>query len=518
MSVSLSGPHGKRWSACEFHLQLVLSRRFEDPPRALHEPATVDREPPVRASSAVAAAAWSLGTYLLIGFALRLPAILFANGYDFLDQQFQYVDPAWHLATGGAWHQPWEWIDGLRSHVYPGLLAGIFRGLMSLGLVEPMWQMRAVRAVHAVCSLLPLWLFWLVVVRWRPQPSTRLPLLLFAGSGLLVTSGVQPSGPAFGATLAVAAALAVHGPRWFPLLGGLCLGFAFCCRFQEGLFGPALLAVLLVQRRWGAAFGFGIGCLPGMLLQGLLDLQLHGSFLATVWNYVDGNLNGGAAAKWRQQPWWFYAVAGVVPVLALVPPWFRVAGQRCVAGARILPGAAAAAVLHLGLHSCIGRKAMRFEYGALALLVAVVAVGIGAVATRERLARWHVGALLAVHGGWLLYASFWFGNAGAVNAALSLRGEAGLAGELLIVGGDATALGGFYYLRPPADNIVSVAREGLHDRLQQSPPAPGRLVVAVRDPLDTTAGPELERLEPVGSFTGMFDLRRGDRRYVYRWR
>ncbi|MBL8728323.1 MAG: hypothetical protein JNM25_07835 [Planctomycetes bacterium] len=470
------------------------------------------------ARSAVAAAAWSLPTYLLLGYLLRVPAILFADGYDFLDQQFQYVDPAWHLATGGAWHQPWEWIDGLRSHVYPGLLAGIFRGLGWFGLEEPMWQLRAVRAVHAAISLLPLGLFWLVVVRWRPQARTRMPLLLFAGSGLLVANGVQPSGPALGATLAVAAALAVHGPRWFPLLGGLCLGLAFCCRFQEALFGPALLAVLVGQRRRGAAAWFAVGCVPGILLQGLLDLHLHGAFLATVWNYVDGNLIDGAAAKWRQQPWWFYLVAGVLPVLALVPPWFGAAWRRCVAGARILPGAAAAALLHLALHSCIGRKAIRFEHGALALLVAVLAVGLAAVATDDRWARWHRRALFAVHGGWFLYASFWFGNAGAVNAALALRGDAGLAAELLIVDGDATAIGGFFYLRPPADRTVSVARAELRERLQRSPPAPGGLVVAVREPLAAGEVHGLERLEPVGSFAGMFDLRRGDRRYVYRWR
>lgn len=478
----------------------------------------VDRQLPANALRASARPAWSLGGYLLLGLVLRLPAVGFADGYEFVDQQYQYVDPAWHLATGGAWYEPWEWIDGVRSLAYPSLLATLFRGLVWLGVDEPMAQMRAVRALHAVASLLPLWLFWLVVVRWRPQPAPRLPLLLFGGSGLLVTIGVQPSGPAVGATLAVAAALAVHGPRWFPLLGGVCLGLAFCCRFQEALFGPALLAVLLVQRRRGAALGFALGCVPGIVVQGLLDLQQHGTFLATVWKYIDTNLHGGAAAKWRQQPWWFYLLAGVVPLLALVPPWFRAAWARCVAGARVLPGAAAAAVLHLAVHSCLGRKALRFEHGALAMLVAVVAVGLAAAGTDERSGRWHRRALFAVHSAFFLYASFWFGNAGAVRAADALRGDPALAGELLVVGGDATSLGGFFYLRPPANRVTSVAPEDLFERLQQVPPAPGGLVVTVREPLAVGPGTALERLELMGAFAGMFGLRRGERRYVYRWR
>jgi phosphatidylinositol glycan class B len=474
----------------------------------------------VRPSETLSAAPWSMVTFLLVGLLLRLPAVLWADGYEYPDQQYQYVDPAWHLATGQAWHRTWEWIDGLRSLVYPEMLAGVFRGLLGCGLHDPMWSMRAVRGVHALVSLLPLWLFWLLVVRWRPLPCTptrRLALLLFAGSGFLVTTGVQPSGPALAATLAVAAALAVHGPRWFPLLGGLCLGLAFCCRFQEALFGPPLFVVLCWQRRWRAAAWFLFGCLPGVLLQGFVDLQMHGRFLATVWTYVESNVVHGAADRWRQQPWWFYVAAGVVPTLALVPPWWRAAWRRVVAGARVVPGVAAAALFHIALHSCIGRKAMRFEYGAMAMLVAVVAVGLAALPSRpgERLARWHTGALVVVHALFFCYASFWFGNAGPVRAALALRGDPALAGEVLVVDGDGTSLGGFFYLQPPADHLVGVARAGLRERLLRSPPSSGTIVVAVREPL---GGDGLDRLEPVGTFTGMFDLRRSERRFLYRWR
>ncbi|MBL9078194.1 MAG: hypothetical protein JNL08_11860 [Planctomycetes bacterium] len=467
--------------------------------------------------SAAAAPPLSLRAYLALGLLLRLPAVFAADGFEFVDQQYQYVDPAWHLATGQAWHVTWEWIDGVRSHVYPGLLAGLFVVLRPLVGDEPATLLGAVRACHAIASLLPLWLFWLSVVRWWPVASTRLPLLLFAGSGLLVTTGVQPSGPALAATLAVAAALAVQGPRAFPWLGGLLLGLAFACRFQEALFGPALLAVLLVQRRRGAACAFACGCVPGILLQGGVDLAVHGRFLASVTGYVSTNLEG-AAVKWKQQPWWFYLAAGVLPVLALVPPWWRAAWRRAVAGARVLPAAAAAGLLHIAVHSCLARKALRFEYGALAMLTAVAAAGLAAAPLAgERLAVWHRRALAAVHAVLWLYASFWFGNAGAVRMARALRGDPGLAHELVVVDGDATSLGGYFHLRPPADCAVRVPRAELAARLRRAPPPAGALVVAVREPLADDLLREFA-LAPAGAFTGQFDLRTGERRFVYRRR
>ena len=56
--------------------------------------------------------AWSLGAFLGLALLVRLPAVLWADGYEFVDQQYQYVDPAWHLATGDDWLRTWEWRAG----------------------------------------------------------------------------------------------------------------------------------------------------------------------------------------------------------------------------------------------------------------------------------------------------------------------------------------------------------------------------------------------------------------------
>ncbi len=462
--------------------------------------------------------AWPLGRYLLLALALRLPAVWWARGYEYIDQQYQSVDPAWHLATGLDWHPTWEWIDGIRSWVYPHLLAAVFRAAQTLGCTSPAAAMAFARGAHALVSLLPLALFWLLIVRWRPVAAPRLPLLLVAVSGLFVTIGVQPSASALAATFAVASAIACAGPGRWPACGGLLLGFAFACRFQEALFGPALVAALLWQRRWRAAIAFAVGCLPGILVQGFSDVAAYGRFLHSPFAYVHSNLVLGAAAKWRAQPWWFYLAAGVAPLLVMVPPLLRTAWSRLAAGAAIAPAVLAAGVLHLALHSCVGRKALRFEYAALAMLVVVAAAGLGSRCGAVRRERWHTALLFVVHGALWVFASAWYHHAGPVQAAEAIRRDAAFDGDLWLVDGDETAIGGMAYLAHPDVRVVCVARQQLGERLAKTPPDPGTLVLVTRRELEPADAGIAARLEPVAAFTGMFDLRQGERRFLYRWR
>jgi len=310
--------------------------------------------------------------------------------------------------------------------------------------------------------------------------------------------------------------LAFHGPRWFPCLAGLLLGLAFCARVQEALFGPALVCVGLWQRRHAAVAGLVIGCVPGLLLQGFVDHFTLGRFFASPWAYFAGNIQQNAAAKWGTHPWWFYLVAGVVPVSMLVPPWLRIASNRLAVGARLLPGAAAAAALHLAVHSCIARKALRFEYASLGLLVAVMAVGIGAASTTQRWAASHRSAVVALQVVLFLWASLLFGNAGSIRTANALRLDPSFTGELLVVDGDATSVGGAYYLRQQQLRITGVPRTGLAAHVARTNLPSGSLLVAVREPLAEASLGDAGRLHLVATYTGMFDLKAGERRFLYR--
>ncbi|MBK8099651.1 MAG: hypothetical protein IPK26_21305 [Planctomycetes bacterium] len=459
---------------------------------------------------------WSLAGYLLVGWLLRLPAVLFAAGYAFADQQYQYLDPAWHLATGDAWHRTWEWIDGIRSWVHPGLLATLWMPIRSVT-DDAMVQMTLLRGAHSLIALLPLSAFWLLVVRWQPVAHARVALWLFALSGIGVHANVQPAGPNFAASLAVAAVLFACGPRRWPWLGGLLLGLAFCARAQDAMFGPIVVAALVWQRRFRAAMWFCLGTLPGIALQGLVDLWTWGSFLHSPFAYVRLNLHAGAAVKWGTEPWWWYATL-LLPLLTLVPPVWGAAARMFWRGTRVAALPMFAGVAFVALHSAIERKALRFLWPAVWLLVAVAAIGIGSARANGRLEAWQRRLLFAGQAGLWLWASLWPTNLGPVRAALALSREPSFTDELIVVDGDATAVGGFANLRRSRLEVQSTTRALLAELLAGLPPRAERWVLVAREPLSGELAAAFGRLEPAGEFTGWLDLRRGERRYLYRLR
>ncbi|HXV60973.1 MAG TPA: hypothetical protein VEK15_09795, partial [Vicinamibacteria bacterium] len=318
----------------------------------------------------------SLGRYLLFSLAARIPASLFSRGYDFMDHQFQYVDPAYHLGLGGSWWRPHEYEHGLRSWIYPGLLAGIFRALAWLGIEAPVPMMVATRFVHALMGLLPLLALWMLFVRFRRLDGAR-PLLLFvAASPLTVYASVQPTGPTFATGLSLAAILLFEGPgRLSPFISGLLLGGAFCCRFQDAFFFPVLLAAGLLLRRYKASALMATGAAIVVTIQGLVDLWTWGSFLASPFRYVRWNVFEGAARRYGEEPLWFYLPL-LALVLVLLPPFVRSGLRALAVGIRTFPLLFAASSFYLFLHSLVARKAFRFILPSLILLVVVCAFGL----------------------------------------------------------------------------------------------------------------------------------------------
>ena len=452
----------------------------------------------------------SLPLYLLFGLLVRLPAILFAHGFEFVDQQFQYIDPAWHPASGDDWLMTHEWINGLRSWVYPGMLAPVLRAFAWIE--DPLVRMAAVRGVHAVVSLLPLAAFWMLVVQWRPLPRPRSALLFFALSGLLVYAGTQPSGPTFAAGLATAAVLLFLGPApWAPLGAGLCLGLAFCCRFQDALFGPVLFAAGLLTRRWKQSLWLALGCVPPLLLQALVDLKTWGALFHSPLAFLRFNVIEGRSAQWATRPFWYYFALGVVPYLLLVPPFLR-ANLDCLrrAASRLAIPLAAAAFYLLVL-SLIPRKSMRFTLPAFTILSAVLAVGLFELPLREGLAAWHKRLVTTFQIGILILLSFHQFNRGPIQAAIALGEDPGFTGELTVVDGQKTDVGGYYYLHRKKVNLELVRREDLAGRAARLAP----FLMVVRLPLEPALVEELGA-EFLGAFSNCPDHSRGRRRFLYR--
>lgn len=458
----------------------------------------------------------SLGAYLGVASLLRLPAVLFSRGYDFMDHQFQYVDPAYHIGLAGSWWQPHDYLQGLRSWVYPGMLAGVFRLIDGLGLHDPQLMMIATRFVHGVVGLVPLAALWIFVVRWKGWRGQTAFLLFAACNALSVYTSIQPTGPTFATGLAVTSVLLFDGPgrRW-PFLSGLLLGLAFACRFQDAFFGPVLLASGLWQRRFLASAFLGLGAATTITVQGLVDLATWGSFLYSPFRYVAWNVLEGAASRYGEEPFWFYLPL-VALCLVLVPPFLGSGARALADGARKLPIAFAASVVYVLLHTLVARKAPRFILPALVLILIVYAAALLGPEVGTNLRRWHRRVFLAVHALALVLASFWYPHRGPIEAAIELSRRADFAERLVIVDGEQDSLGGHYYLRRNPLDVELVERRDLVSWIRtERPPTPLYLLVA-RTSLDQLEVPPPYALTFEGYFTDWPDVKSNTRRFLYR--
>jgi hypothetical protein len=461
----------------------------------------------------------TLGKYLCFALLVRMPAVFFSRGYDFLDHQFQYVDPAYHLGLGGSWHLYHDYVQGLRSWVYPLLLAGIFKLIAWTGLTEPQAMMTATRFVHGMISLVPVAAFWTLVVRWMGWQGQRPLLLFFAANWILVYSGVQPTGPTFSVGIALTAVFLFHGPgRLWPFVSGLLLGLAFSCRFQDAFFGPVLLGAGLLQKRWRESVFFCLGCTITITMQGLVDLFTWGTFLYSPFRYVAWNVFQGQMRGYGVQPWWLYA-AYVCAVLVLVPPFLRSGLRALSEGAQRLPVLFAASAFYIFMLNLVVRKDFRFVFHAFILLLIVYASSLlYGRGSDTKLRILHRRIFVTGHLIVLVLMSFWYPMRGPIETALFLSKQPDFRDRLVVVDGSNNDAGGHFYLQRRKLDILGVKQKDLEGWLQQGLRDEPLYVLTTRRPLGSIVLPEGYLIEEKGAYSNRPDFQGHARRFLYRIR
>ncbi len=342
-------------------------------------------------------------------FAIRLGLGLALPRYHHPDELFQYYEQAYRLAFGQG-VVPWEYREGIRSWLLPGLLAGIMRIFEPIGGPEAYFV--ASRALWSVLSLTII----AVAFLWARRSAGLLAgamaaaitaswfeLVYFAPAAL--TESIATA-PLFAAAWLGATARPDDRRRF--LLIGVLLGAVFMVRFH---LAPALLVVAVIAcgrdlRRWQPLL-LG-GALPLAALA-LLDWATLGWPLQSVIKNFWVNIVEQRSHKYGVMPvsfyleayfwsWWLWCI----PMLGLA--WL---------GGRGRPMLWAVPVAIVLSHSLVGHKEYRFVLPALPFILAVAAIGTA------RLARWLSRrfdlSLAAVAVGLVL---IWCG----VSAALATRG------------------------------------------------------------------------------------------------
>lgn len=327
---------------------------------------------PLALTPSVSVSAIALPTVLLLALSIRLWVVWTQTYVVFVDETFQYLEQGHRLAFGTGL-VPWEFQDGDRSWLLPGVIAGLMR-LCSLLSDDPLVYLRLIRTLCVALSLVV------------PLVGFRMGQLRGGLIGAVLTGGLCAIwfDLIYFAPAVLTEVLAAHcsilaiflslpadatSPRRLLLIGALC-GLVFCLRYQ---YAPALLAAGLWQYRLGWPHWRWLlaGALAVALpLAGGLDWLTWGAPFASIWrnvlrNSVDGVSSGMGVEAARFYLDYLMVALQPLPILAAL----------AILGARRMPALGVAAAVTLLEHMLIPHKEVRFIY--LAIAAAPILIGLG---------------------------------------------------------------------------------------------------------------------------------------------
>jgi phosphatidylinositol glycan class B len=318
---------------------------------------------------------------LVLALAVRVWAYATHTYIAFPDETFQYLEPAHWLAFGSG-VIAWEFVDGIRSWLLPGVIAGIMRGVAWID-PDPAISIAVLRLPCILASLSIPYAGFRIAERYGGSGGALAAGLLCA----LSPQAVYYAPVAMTDGLATDAALLAIAFARRPLVAGALFGLACSLRYQ---YAPILAAVALWQHvRDVRSFRLVVlsGIATVVLALGVLDTLTWGVPFQSVWlNYLRNGPQGFSQAigeeGWSYYLHYFLVAWGALTPLVLV---------LLAVGARPAPVLAVAAVATIGLHMLPAHKEMRFIL--LASVAMPIPMGLGIDALLQRLAPRRSGSL-----------------------------------------------------------------------------------------------------------------------------
>jgi GPI mannosyltransferase 3 len=377
-----------------------------------------------------------LAAMVLFAAAIRLPLAFWPN-FHHPDEIFQYLEPAWRM-LGHDGIVSWEWRDGMRSWLLPGLMAGpvalgdwLVPGGMGAFILP-----RLVVATASLSIVISAWAFGARVSRTHAIVVSFVAAVWFEFVYFAPHTLGEPLATAV--ILPAAWLLTRAAPSQRDLIGaGALLALAVLFRFQ---YAPAV-ATLAVGACWqhrSRIFPIMAGGIAVMAVSATVDAA-HGAvpFSWLVAN-IRQNLLHDRAAEYGVMPatayidcFWFMWSIAIVPLSFAV---FR--------GWRHAPMLLWVALVNIAFHSLIGHKEYRFIFLSVVLLVIIAALGSVDWMLTLRSKPWcrrFAGPLIV--GGWIGVSAvlaatgampqYWNRGIGAAKLASALRADSQMCGLAL---------------------------------------------------------------------------------------
>jgi hypothetical protein len=358
-----------------------------------------------------AATTASKRSWLLLGLcaAIFVPRAYLAvrdHGVIWSDEIFQTLEQG-HRVAFGYGLVPWEFKDGARSWLLPGLIAGLMKALATVGVGSGAGLATGVKLVFAALAAAAF--FPMLRIAHALGGRTAALLLGLSAAGLpanLIYSSRAMAEVASALPLAWGVSLLwpwrnrPAGGSWRgtirgPALAGVLLGLATVLRYQNGALLPVVAIVVVIVRGWRAAGWVAAGATLVMVAGGVLDWATWGKPFQSLIVYLRFNLVESGANQWGVAPKTFFLRA----MLATNGPAILILALGFLAGLRRTWPVAVPALVFLAVHSAIPHKELRFLFPVLPFFLLGAAVGLAGLIARfpySRASRSAAGGTVAV--------------------------------------------------------------------------------------------------------------------------
>ena len=334
----------------------------------------------------------ALVAVVVVGAIPRLVIAFTDDGVSWPDEIYQSLEPA-HRLVFGQGLLAWEFVEGGRSWIFPGLVAALMKAAAMVGLEGPRGHLAVEKVAFVVLAMAT------TVGTYRLGRALGASALAGVAGAAVFSLTAMPIyfGPralsenasatavAFGLALALPSEASVRGR----IAGAALLALATAFRIQNAVFAAGLIAILWAQRRPAALTGAAVALGAGAAVYGLVDLVTWGSPFRSAIRNIQANLAlssdpNATAATWYFPPPAFYAETllssmGLAGVLALA---------LAVLAARERLAVAAVAAAYVALHALVPHKELRFMIPVLPVIAALASVGVDITARYAARQRW----------------------------------------------------------------------------------------------------------------------------------
>lgn len=322
---------------------------------------------------------FALAGIMLLALAARLWIVATHTYIAHPDETFQYLEPAHRLAFGSG-VIAWEYLDGIRSWLLPGAIAGVMR-LVALFDGDPRAYVLVLRLLCVAASMAIPYAGYRIAEQVAGSEAAILAGLLCALSPqavyfapVIMTEPLATDA----ALLAIMIGGGARGRARRLLLAGVLFGLACALRYQ---YAPALgVAALWQHARDRRSFWLvaSAGAAVVVLLLGVLDAATWRAPFQSVWlNYLRNGPQGVSRAMGARD--WYYYLLYFLAAWGVTLP---ILTACLVLAARRAPAPMLMAGVTIGLHTIAPHKEIRFIFLALATMPILIGIGLHEVAQR----------------------------------------------------------------------------------------------------------------------------------------